>query len=239
MVRSEDPPGTMKHLRFGKISPEICEALMKAPGVKSIVRHEGGAKGGAFKEHPHFHVWFESDTPITNQTVRNRLSKLPEFATHKGQNDWSFRNHDSYLKWCEYVCRNTTATLIKFEDELSKIYENEKLIDKSLPKDSTIQHIEGLQEVVKHVPKKSRAQREQLREHLIETWKWKVNGQFGIKNYTSAKLMCKSRIIDWYSGWLDDRDGIRMMRFLLYTFADDELRDELVFKISDSWDKYV
>jgi len=87
--------------------------------------------------------------------------------------------------------------------------------------------------------RKSRAERLKLKEHLIETWIWKVNGQFGLRDYTSAKQMCKSRIIDWYSGWLDDRDGIRMMRFLLYTFADDELREELSCKISDSWDKYV
>ncbi|MBV6343383.1 hypothetical protein [Candidatus Magnetobacterium casense] len=217
---------------------------MKVPGVKSIVRHEGGSKGGTFKEHAHFHVWFESDVPITNQTVRNRLSKLPEFATHSGQNDWSFRNHDSLENWCAYVIKNSTYTVLLTHEILQKIIqETPKLEDLVVVrKGDTIEHVGAYNETPlasTQVQRKSRAERHKLRESLIDTWHWKVNAQFGIKDYSSAILKCKSRIIDWYSGWLDDRDGIRMIRFLMYTFGDDELREELTFKISRSWDNYV
>lgn len=235
MVRYEDPPGKVKHIRFGKTSPEIYSALVGFPGVKSIVLHAGGSKGGSYKEHPHYHVWYESDIEQTNQTIRNKLKKLPEFAEFSGQQDWSFRNHDSWETWASYVCKNKThKVLLEYRDlmDISKLVVND-----------VIEHVSAGELVdaeVKHILKqKSRAERWKLKDYLIETWGWKENAQFEFRDYKTATAMCKARITAWFNGWLDDRDGIRMLRFLLYTFGTDELRDELSCKISKNWDNYV
>ena len=120
MVRSADPPGRVKHLRFGKTSPEIYEAIVGFPGVKSVVLHTHGAKG----EHPHYHVWWEGDKEVTNQTIRNHMKKIPVFSSFSSQNDWSFRNHDSWETWASYVCSNMShKVLLVYKDieEISKI----------------------------------------------------------------------------------------------------------------------
>lgn len=239
MVRYEDPPGKIKHIRFGKISPEIYTALVGYPGVKSIVLHEGGSKGGSYKEHPHYHVWYESEKEITNQTIRNNMKKLPIFASFSGQNDWSFRNHDNWETWASYVCKNKTHKVLLAYRDIDEIAEKVKQEEAMLLlKPEPIEHIKDGQAVVS-LPKKSRAQRDLLKTHLIEVFGWKENAEFGIGDYNSARIKCKTRIISWFDGWCDDRDGIRMLRFLLYTFADDELREELSVKISRTWDNYV
>lgn len=235
MVRYEDPPGKVKHIRLGKISPEIYSALVGFPGVKSIVLHAGGSKGGSYKEHPHYHVWYESESEQTNQTIRNKLKKLPEFAEFSGQQDWSFRNHDSWETWASYVCKNQThKVLLEYRDllDVSKL-----IIHHEVPKLTYEEAVKAEVAVIKK--KASRAERWKLKDYLIETWNWKENAQFHTGDLNGAINICKARITSWYSGWLDDRDGIRMLRFLLYTFATDELRDELSFNISKNWDSFV
>lgn len=112
MVRSQDPPGADKHLRFEKKEglEQIQEALIKFPGVKAIVLHTHGKSG----EHPHLHCWFENANarPCTNQNVRDRMKKIEMLSHFSGQNEWSFRNHDSWKTWCEYVTKNPTHKVL-------------------------------------------------------------------------------------------------------------------------------
>lgn len=242
MVRYEDPPGRIKHIRLGKISPEIYTALVGVPGVKSIVQHAGGSKGGSYKEHPHYHVWYESERAQTNQTIRNILKKLPEFATFSGQNDWSFRNHDSFEIWCQYVIKNPSYQVLLTHPTLQTIILTQKppVVVLKTDKIEHITHDEAVHAEVAVIKQRaSRAERWKLKEFLKDTWQWEENAQFTDTDMTRARNECKAQIIKWYSGWLDDRDGIRMLRFLMYTFGTDALRDELTFKISRNWDNYV
>lgn len=110
MVRSLDPPGVDKHLRFEKKEglDQIKEALLHFPGVKAMVLHTHGKSG----EHPHLHVWYESPKEITNQTVRNRMMKVEALSHFSGQHEWSFRNHDSWVTWCTYVTKNETHEVL-------------------------------------------------------------------------------------------------------------------------------
>lgn len=108
MVWKGDIASPLKHLRFGKISPELSDILSGFPGVKSIVLHTHGAKG----EHPHYHVWWEGDS-ITGETIRNRLRRHNDiFKSYSGQNDWSCRPHDSFETWAAYVQRNKTHKVL-------------------------------------------------------------------------------------------------------------------------------
>lgn len=117
MVRSEDPPGSWKHLRFGCYDTRawLVEALT-AFGVKAIVSHKMGKRG----EHPHLHVWWEGES-VTNQTIRNRLKKDDRFIVMKNQNDWSFRNHDSYETWCDYVTKNKSHEVLLGDDAIKAL----------------------------------------------------------------------------------------------------------------------
>lgn len=114
MVRYEDPPGATKHLRFGHYDTRnwLVQALTDF-GAKAIVAHKCGKRG----EHPHLHVWWEGES-VTNQTIRNRLKKDDRFNVMKTQNDWSFRNHDSYDNWCDYVTRNKSHEVLLGNDAL-------------------------------------------------------------------------------------------------------------------------
>jgi len=219
MVRSEDPPGKYKHLRFGKISPEIYEALLKVPGVKSIVRHEGGSKGGKFKEHAHFHVWFESDVPITNQTVRNRLSKLPEFATHSGQNDWSFRNHDSLENWCTYVIKNPTYTVLLTHEILQKIIQETPETPVVVLKGSAvIEHVEGYVDIPQ-VPRKSRAMRVQFVEWLEEHLKWERCHTITPENSHEMLSIINDELCDYWEMAFAFNQAIQMVNHAHWLFA--------------------
>lgn len=236
MVRCEDTPAPIHHLVLGKTSPEIPPVLLELPWVKAVVSHDGGSRTGKWKDHFHYHCFLQFDRNYTKVNIKNLLKKYPAFSTHSGNPDWSFRPHDNYIHWCNYVCQNRTAKLVKYDEELNNIYVPAMLA----PKPAVIEHIEGLQEVVKTASvRKSRSERLKLKEHLIEIWKWEENAQFDLPDYKAATALCKARIVQWYSGWLDDRDGIRMLRFLMYTFGTDKLRDELSDKISHTWDKYV
>lgn len=96
---ASDVPVPAHHCRIGIVSPELTSALTGLKGT-IVVTHQGGKAG----EHPHYHVWFQHERPITAGTVKNRLRKQNEiFATLSGNGDWSFRGHNDLKTWWEYV----------------------------------------------------------------------------------------------------------------------------------------
>lgn len=238
MVRSEDPPGKTKHLRFGKISPEIINALIGYPGVKSIVRHEGGTKGGSFKEHAHIHVWFESDIPITNQTVRNRLSKLPEFATHSGQNDWSFRNHDSLSNWCAYVIKNPTYSVLLTHTEIEKTIKETPLeYPVVVRKGDTIEHV-GTPEQTPlagtQAPRKSRAMRVQFVEWLEEHLKWEKCETITPDNSHEMVSVITDELCDFWEMAFAFNQAIQMVNHAHWYFANPPERHRIRSKFQSA-----
>jgi len=99
---AKDPAVDAHHLRLGRIGDDLLEVIKQFPGW-AVVQHLGGKNG----EHPHYHIWCDhSGSPITAQTVRNRLKKFPAFSTISGNGDWSIRAHDNFDIWASYVMTN-------------------------------------------------------------------------------------------------------------------------------------
>lgn len=228
MTRSEDPPGAIKHLRFGKISPEAYEALSTYPGIKAIVLHTHGKKG----EHPHWHVWWEGAKPATNQTIRNQLKKLPAFAEYSGQNDWSFRNHDSFPAWADYVIGNPTHKVLMDYQDLST----------RPPKESVplIKSAGGSEEPLLVVSKSSKRLRHDERICLDAEQRllWKRDNEFSLSAFEDHTCNVMGRVekqvFSFMRGRINNYEGVKYARNLLYEFADDDLKEYLERKV---WEK--
>ena len=229
MVRSEDPPGVLKHLRFGKISSEAYEALIGYPGVKSIVLHTHGVKG----EHPHWHVWWEGDKPVTNQTVRNQLKKLPAFESYSGQNDWSFRNHDSFETWADYVVKNLSHKVLLNYRDLEDRSEKAKVLPIVIsPPPTPI-----IPAPVRVVKAQSRLRWDERICMDAETrLGWKRNGEFSLASLEAnlAYKQVEKQVTSFMRGRFNNNEGVKYARNLLYEFGDEDVKDYTERKV---WEK--
>lgn len=224
---AEDIPGTDKHIRFGKISSEIYEALVGIPGVKSVVLHKFGKKG----EKHHWHIWWEAPDgkPITNQTWRNHAKKLPALKDFSGNTDWSFRNHNSWEAWTEYVCRNLSHEILLGYKNLTEVSEKSKILPIVIPTPVT-PIIPG--PVVKVVKSQSRLRWDEKICLDAETrLGWKRNLQFSLASYEDPKVRVDKQIEKQVASFmkfrLNNNEAVKYCRNLLYEFADDDLRDYL------------
>lgn len=233
MVRSEDPPGKLKHLRFGKISPEALEALIGYPGIKSVVLHTHGAKG----EHPHWHVWYESEKPVTNQTVRNHLKKLPAFESYSGQNDWSFRNHDSFETWADYVCRNLSHKVLLSYLDLDERSKKAKIIVVDIATPVT-------PAIPAPGPKVKSASKLRWDEKICldaqTRLHWKRDSEFSLASLEeSGAVMRKveNQVFAFMRGRVNNMEAVKYCRNLLYEFGDDDVKEYLERKVFEkiSW----
>lgn len=230
MTRSEDPPGAIKHLRFGKISPEAYEALSQYPGIKAIVLHTHGKKG----EHPHWHVWWEGTKPITNQTIRNQLKKLTPFKDYSGQNDWSFRNHDNFTAWADYVVKNPTHQILMDYRDLSTR-------PKEIPTILTLG--DGGPEAApdSHVTNKSSKRLrydERICMDAASRLLWKRDNEFSLaafEDHTCNVIRrVEAQVFSFMRGRINNNEAVKYARNLLYEFADDDLKEYLERKV---WEK--
>lgn len=233
MVRSEDPPGQLKHLRFGKISEEAYTALIGFPGVKSVVLHTHGAKG----EHPHWHVWWEGSKPITNQTIRNNLKKLPVFESYSGQNDWSFRNHDSFETWADYTVKNLSHKVLLSYRDIDDRSTKAKILPIVIPTPTT--------PVIPGPTLKAKTSKLRWDEkicHDAETrLNWKRDSQFSLASFedNTVKVMkqVERQVFAFMRGRVNNMEAVKYCRNLLYEFGDDDVKDYLERKVFEkiSW----
>jgi len=234
MVRTEDPPGQTKHLRFGLISDEALVALKELPYVQVIVLHKSGKTG----EHPHWHIWSDGEK-TTNQTVRNRLKKLPAFAAHKGQNDWSFRNHENYSKWYQYTTRNLTHEVLFMRQEYHDAHYKPAEIEPDLsqlilPPDSPIvsHPLAPIRVKVNKMP-----MRQKFIHHLQHELHWEIDNYFtperGLTLNESANLVIDELTKFWHNAFTVP-EGARMVRNALWEFGDDTMKLELQRKNHES-----
>lgn len=218
MVRSEDPPGLQKHIRLGKYTELLLLAIKEFPGVKTVVLHTHGLKG----EHPHLHVWWSSDKPVTNQTVRNRLKACNAiFANMSGQNDWSIRNHDSYETWAAYVQRNKTHKVL--HGEVPPIIQHEPDV---IPTPKT--PIIAAPVRVKKLTAEERLMRYCLVEEGFTYKQWGLaHYELGSPYREKMYEQVSKALITYANGRLDNRQMTYMGRNIIWTFADEDLRDAL------------
>lgn len=219
MVRYEDPPGTDKHLRFGKISQEIYDLLVGFPGVKSIVLHTHGAKG----EHPHYHVWYEAAKAVTNQTVRNQLKKYNvKFNEMKSQNDWSFRNHDSWTEWAEYVCKNRTHEVLLQYKNIDEVSSQSKAAIPIVIQPITPGTPAGL---AAPLPKKSISMRAKFVRYLEGECGWIRNETITLDNKPDKATELITNLTDYWENAFTTPQGVVAAEHAFYVFANDDIRD--------------
>lgn len=223
MVRYEDPPGTVKHIRFGKTSDAILEALKGFPGIKAIVLHTMGKKG----EHPHYHIWWEGDKPVTNQTLRNRLKAANDiFGEFSGQNDWSFRNHDNYDAWSKYTTANLSHKLLLSDKSLEEVSEKAKILPLSIISESPT----FIPTVVKSV---KLPMREKFIHYLKSDRKWVPGDHYTVHSEKTLDEMTDEVIDAATEFWemaFTIPEGARMVRHALWVFSSDEIRKEWLLK---------
>lgn len=220
MVRYEDPPGAVKHVRFGKTSEAILEALKAYPGVKAIVLHTHGKKG----EHPHYHIWWEGEAPITNQTLRNRLkANSPVFEKFSGQNDWSFRNHDNWETWASYVVSNLSHKVLQSYKDLNDKSAASKVLDLVITPGATPATLKAPAPVrTMKLP-----MREKFIHYLKNDRKWVPDEQFTVHSEMTLDEFT-DQVIDaatefWQMAFTIP-EGARMVRHALWVFSSDEIR---------------
>lgn len=234
MVRYEDPPGAVKHIRFGKVSDAILAALTAYPGVKAIVLHTLGRKG----EHPHYHIWWEGEKPITNQTLRNRLKVAsPVFEEFSGQGDWSFRNHESWDAWASYVVANLShKVLVPYKDLESKS-SSAKIITLEITSPVSVPTAKSAVPKAPIVKTHKLPMRERFIHYLKTERGWKVGEEFGVHLDQKGEDF-EDRVIDactefWEMAFTIP-EGARMVRHALWVFSTEEARKYLSQRNRDS-----
>lgn len=236
MVREEDPPGIDKHLRFGHYTEALSALLVGFPGVKSIVLHTHGAKG----EHPHLHVWWSGEKQVTNQTVRNRLKKYdPAFMLMSGQNAWSFRNHDSFENWASYVQENKTHKVL-----LGELPPPKDTIMLDIPNTPATMASSSLPAPVKIIRRKPNAEERLINYCRVEIGM--IDNQWGLAHYELGtpyrKKMQKDAaraVTTACHGRLHNNQLLAGTRNVMWTFADEDLKEALVEQWMDSIEKYL
>ena len=219
MVRYEDPPGAVKHIRFGKVSDQILEALKGFPGVKAIVPYKNGKKG----EHPHYHIWWEGDKPVTNQTLRNRLKAAsPVFAEFSGQNDWSFRNHDSWESWASYTVANLSHSVLLPYKDIETLSASSKILPLTIVSEPPLTSGKTPAVRVTKLP-----MREKFIQYLKSERKWSPGEQFTVHSEIGLDEM-EDLVIDAATEYWEMAftipEGARMVRHALWVFSSDEIR---------------
>lgn len=216
MPRCEDPPGKIKHVRFGKVSDDVLAVTKTFPGTKAIVLHTRGKRG----EHPHYHIWWEDDVAVTNQTVRNRLHRHNDlFKSFSGQNDWSIRNHDSWEKWAEYVTSNPSHLVLLDHLNLSSLSEAKKAVPivavAVTPVTYTIQK-----------PKRSESMRSKFVQYLKSELHWEKEC-ITPDNRREKKRILIEELVDFWENAFTTPQGAACIEHAVWYFADEALNKEL------------
>lgn len=233
---SKDIPGVDKHIRFGKISPEIYEALIGIPGVKSVVLHKFGRKG----ENHHWHIWWEAPDgkPITNVTWCNHAKKLSAIKDFKGNGDWGFRNHNSWDAWSEYVCRNLSHEILLDYRNLTEVSEKAKLLSLEIP--SPVTPIIPGPELKAKSPSKLRWD-EKICLDAQTRLNWKRDAEFSLASLEDPrqKVMkqVEKQVFAFMHGRVNNQEAVKYCRNLLYEFGDEDVKEYLERKVFEkiSW----
>lgn len=232
---SEDIPGTDKHIRFGKISPEIYEALIGIPGVKAVVLHKIGRKS----ENPHWHIWCECPEAITNQTWKNHAHKIPALKGFKGNGDWSFRNHNSWDVWKKYVTDNLSHEILLDYRDLREVSEKAKLLTLEIPSPVT-PIIPGPTTLKAKSPSKLRWD-EKICLDAQTRLNWKRDAEFSLASLEDPrqKVMkqVEKQVFAFMHGRVNNQEAVKYCRNLLYEFGDDDVKEYLERKVFEkiSW----
>lgn len=214
----EDPPSPEpRHIRFGTNSPELVQSLEKNPRCRIGVEHAKGRKGS---ETPHIHLWYEPDATVTHMTIKNHLRASAEiFKSFKGQQDWSFRPHDSFETWLKYVMRNPTARVLfnKTDKDPLEFKPPIEIVDE-LMGTTKPDPLSGAKEVtykLYQIPQKKLTMKDKFINHLVAL-EWKIEEQ----NPTPREV-CE-QLWHYWKGGFTLPEGERLVRHALYVFSDPE-----------------
>lgn len=223
-----DPPGVDKHLRFEPGTRELANAhaeLLKGfSGVKAIVLHIRGKKG----EHPHLHVWWESDISggVTNQTVKNHLKAYNAvFSTYSGQQMWSMRNHDNYEAWSNYVTANGSHVVMLGDEDLIALSVKAKMLIAAQPLSP---------EPVRVIVKKPTSE-ERLMRYCETEMNWVRGDHFHLGHGTAYwQKHAKRAVVSHTNNRLNNAQLQAQVRNVMYVFGDDEVKEYFKEHVGDN-----
>lgn len=225
MNTKKDPPAVCHHLRIELSDLSGVEhSLNTFEWAKSVVKHMTGKVG----EHPHLHIWLEFERPLTKVAAKDRLRAHHNvFKSIRGNEQWSFRPHDSYTLWCTYVCKNISHQILKGDDALHQVSEespkipivaNGPLQSPSVPP-------------ARVVVRKSRAMRERFVDYCKGDLHWKVGAQFVLTPETGPSYWdyVEKTVIDaatdFWEAAFSFPEGERMCRHAMWVFSCDDMRE--------------
>lgn len=212
MSEYKDEASKTHHVRITVPDLELATQKLKlSPGLKAIVRH---STGRGDQTRPHLHVFFELEEAITKVGLKKRLQKVDEFfAGLKGQATWTFRPHDSYEAWCQYVCRNVSHVVIEGDDSLRTISSQNQLPVLTIG--------EATQSLAPRVViTKKRSMRDKFIDYLRTERNWVIGRNPGV-------LETSREAIDFWQFGFTNPEMIRMVRHAIYVFSDADARDAM------------
>jgi len=227
MPSIKDVPSENKHIRFEVPEiDELAKELIQFPGTHSVVQHTAGKKG----EHPHLHVFYKNpkERPEKMAAVRDRIKKAPASPIMNklyGNSQISIRAHDSYDNWVKYVCENQSHKVIHGPPEL---YEKSEEIKKgsvlNLPLLAQQIGVSGKVVVVKD---KKVPMRQKFIMFLENEKQWEKNKTINLSNYDNMIEKITDYLTDFWENAFTFPEGMRMVEYARYYFADEDIADKI------------
>jgi hypothetical protein len=213
-------PNRYQHLRLGKISDAALEALKTENWVKSVVLHVHGDIG----EHPHWHVFIDTEQIKTTETIRKRLRKHDVFKTYSGNEDWRLGYHDSYEVWCAYVMGNWSAEVLYHQEgmpPLPPVAAKPPIVASA----SAASAIEASYRIQVVRPKRSKSMKEQFVDDLKDQ-QWN-DGCISMTNLADKKVELVDQLTDFWENAFTTPQGSVCIQYALWTFADPSVRSAI------------
>lgn len=226
-----DQRSNVKHIVTHKVSNEILEIWKTFPGIRAVVLHLRGKRS----ESPHYHIWWEGDT-LTNQAVKDRLKKHNEiFNSYKSQNDWSFRAHDSFPAWSNYVVNGAKGSMV--------LHETPDDTHPPLPEIPVVAvggagASASAAPATVRLPSNRAPQRVRFVAYLRSELNWK-EGDVKAWNMYEKLDEIVSELTEWSENAFTTPNGAVVVQHALWTFADESARNILKVKNQEAIRKSI
>lgn len=227
-----DASTTIKHITTHTVSDEMLTLWKAFPGVRAIVLHMNGKEA----ERPHYHIWFESDVPRTNEAIKKRLrSYSPVFD--KPFSDWKFtlgsEGISNFVKWSNYVIDGSKGSKVLYEtpDETHPPLPDFPVVASGGAGASEASYgaSEASAAPIKYTIQKARRS-ESMRSKFVTFLKTELHWEresITLYNRVTKKKEMIHALVDFWENAFTTPQGAACIEHAMWYFADEELGKEL------------
>lgn len=229
---TENPSSKIKHITTHAVSNEYLEQWKAFPGVRAIALHLRGKKA----ERPHYHIWWESDTSVTNEEVKDRLRAFSDLFAKPFQN-WKFtvgsEGVSHFVTWSNYVVDGAKGSMV--------LYETPDDTHPPLPK-IPIVAVGGAgattaAPAIVRLPSNRAPQRVRFVAHL-KSLNWR-EGDVKAWNMYEKLDEIVNELTEWAENAFTTPNGAVVVQHALWTFADEAARNVLKVKNQEAIRKSI